>query len=148
MWATTSAMSRENVEIVRRFFDLAGPADLESVAAAENALREFAAEFAAGNFEWTTAEGGTPLRDFDAVLQSHREWLEPWEDSHQELEELLEAGDHVVAVVRLRGRAKLSGIEAEMRTHFVFSFHEGKVTRVVEQLERADALAAAGLAEI
>ena len=137
-------MSRANVEIVRRFFDLVGAADIETVTASETALRELAADVAAEDFEWITAEGGKPLRDFDAVLESHREWLEPWEEAHQELEEVLEVGDNVIAVVRLRARAKLSGIEAAMHTHFVFTFRDGKVTRVVEHLERDDALQAAG----
>ena len=144
MWATTWAMASDNVEITRRFFEMAGAADTEAVAAAEEELRELAAERTTEDFEWINAETGQPLRDFDAILASHHDWIEPWEDVHQELEELVEAGDSVVAVVRLWGRAKQSGLEAEMHTHFVFTFRQGKVARVVEYLDRDEALAAAG----
>ena len=140
-------MPSDNVEIARRFFELVGPADIESVEASEPALRELAAEHTGPDFEWVQAETGTPTREFDAILEGHRQWIEPWEEIHQELEELLDGGDAVMAVVHLRGRAKLSGVEAEMRTYFVFSFRDGKVVRVVEYLEREEALAAAGLAE-
>ena len=62
--------------------------------------------------------------------------------------ELLEVGDDkVVAVHRISGTAKQSGIESEMTYAAVYRFRDGKVSRGREYATREQALEAAGLSE-
>jgi ketosteroid isomerase-like protein len=62
--------------------------------------------------------------------------------------ELLEVGeDKVVAVNRISGTAKQSGIESEMTFAAVYTFLDGKMIRGREYATREQALEAAGLSE-
>jgi ketosteroid isomerase-like protein len=62
--------------------------------------------------------------------------------------ELLEAGkDQVVAVHRVSGTAKQSGIETEMTYAAVYTIRDRRVVRAREYLARDQALEAAGLSE-
>jgi ketosteroid isomerase-like protein len=62
------------------------------------------------------------------------------------LEELIDAGDKVVARVTMRGRGKESGAEVEMRVFSIWTLRNGKVVRVVGGYrDRSEVLAAAGL---
>jgi ketosteroid isomerase-like protein len=64
-----------------------------------------------------------------------------------ELEELIDAGEQVVAVQRLSGRGKASGIETKIRFAVVYTIRNGKIVRGREYWERAQALEAVGLRE-
>jgi ketosteroid isomerase-like protein len=66
-------------------------------------------------------------------------------DFDQHTEELIDAGDDVVAFLRWRGRGHGSGAEAEMRLATVTTLQAGKITRVRFYMDRAEALKAAGL---
>jgi ketosteroid isomerase-like protein len=59
--------------------------------------------------------------------------------------ELIDAGDQVVAVVRLHGRVKGSDQEVDMLETHVWTGRDGKATEVREYPTKADALKAIGL---
>ena len=63
-----------------------------------------------------------------------------------EIDEYIDAGDHVVApgTNRLRGR---DGVEVQARVTWLFTLRDGTVRRVALYQERAEALEAAGLSE-
>ena len=62
--------------------------------------------------------------------------------------ELIDAGeDQVVAVLRVMGRAKLSGVETDLIFATLYTTREGKIARGREYATREDALEAAGLSE-
>lgn len=61
------------------------------------------------------------------------------------LEQLLEAGDKVVALFRWHVRGRGSGAEAEAEVAAVLTFLEGKVAEIEFFLDRARAIKAAGL---
>ncbi|MFL5909501.1 MAG: nuclear transport factor 2 family protein [Gaiellaceae bacterium] len=62
--------------------------------------------------------------------------------------EPIDAGeDDVVAVIRISGRAKLSGVEAELTYAALYTFRDGKIARGREYWTRGEALEAAGLSE-
>jgi ketosteroid isomerase-like protein len=63
------------------------------------------------------------------------------------VEEIIDAGDQVVVVAHHEGRGRASGVEVDTRFYEVYKLREGKVARVDEYTERADALEAAGLSE-
>jgi ketosteroid isomerase-like protein len=64
-----------------------------------------------------------------------------------EVEERIDVGEHVIAVVKLRGRGRSSGAEVETSYAGVWTIRDGRVVRVLWLPSRADALEAVGLRE-
>jgi ketosteroid isomerase-like protein len=131
-------MSRENVEIVRSFYnawaldDLPGPID----------LMDPDIEYAnpAGAIEPGTRRGRTAFgRALERVFDG-------WETWQMEPEEFRAVGDDGVAVVvRYRARGRGSGVEVEGRESALWTIRDGRVTRYAWFHEPADAFRAAGL---
>jgi len=74
-----------------------------------------------------------------------RDWWEAWEDWELEVEELLEAGESVVAIVRQRGRSKATGLPADMHFAMVWTVRDGKQFRMRMYASPDEALEATGL---
>ena len=68
-------------------------------------------------------------------------------DFDQETEDLIDAGDKVVVLVRWRGRGKASGAQGEISLAMVWTVREQAITSVEFFLDRARALEAVGPAE-
>ena len=102
------------------------------------------------NIEWHTRDdlpdSGTH-RGHDGVGQLLSSWVEAFEDLRVDPEELIDADELVVAVVRLRGRIRGSGQDVEMEETHVWRHLDGKATEVREYQTKAEALKAVGLAE-
>ena len=81
----------------------------------------------------------------EGVRSYTRSFLEPWQRITIEAEELIEAGDNVIAAVLQRGVGEGSGIATELRYYHLWSLRAGKVIRLETFRERAPARAAAGL---
>jgi uncharacterized protein len=128
-------MSQKNVEIVRKAFEAYGRGDLAAAVAHHDDDTVF-----------SPAEEA-PIHGPDAVLAYIRRWEEPWDDYQLEPEEFIDAGDRVVAIIHFKGRGKGSGIEVDARSDQVHSLRDGKLVRMDEYLDRAEALEAAGLSE-
>jgi ketosteroid isomerase-like protein len=63
-------------------------------------------------------------------------------------EEFIDAGDHVLTSIRLSGWGRGSGVQAEMRGFAIWTFREGKLSRVTGGFrDRAEALEPASLRE-
>jgi len=73
------------------------------------------------------------------------EWLDTWDDWEFEVEELLDAGERVVAIVRQRGRSKATGVSVEMHFAQVWTLRDGKQIRMEMYSNPEEALEAAGL---
>ena len=132
-------MSQENVELVRAFL----------AAFSDRGLDAFA-EFVDPDVDWWSIEGAVDvvgeMRGLPAVRAYVADWLDTFEKLAVEPEELSDAGsDHVLAVLRLRGRAKASGIETELRYAVVYTLRHGKVVRGREYESRG--IEAVGLSE-
>jgi ketosteroid isomerase-like protein len=127
-------MSQENTELIRRLF-----------AAVDRQDWEAALGFFDPDVEWCPTEG--TFRGLEGVVSSMVEWFEPWEEHHIEAEEFSEAGDEVLAVVRLTGRGVASGVEIDQRFFQVYAVRNGRIFRMVEFVTRDQALEAAGLRE-
>lgn len=89
-------------------------------------------------------ESGTYLGTAQ-LLEYTREFLEPWSRITIAAEEITGAGDSVVASVCQRGAGSESGAVTEFRYFQVWTFRGGKVIRLENFRERAEAFAAAGL---
>jgi len=68
-----------------------------------------------------------------------------WDEYAVEVDELIDAGDQVVAVMRLSGRTNEPEID-EMRSSLL-TFRGGKIVRIEPFASKNDALEAAGLRE-
>ena len=77
-----------------------------------------------------------------------QDWFDTFDDLKVEPLEVIDAGqDQAVAVVRFGGRAKLSGVEADLTFAALYTVRDGKVARGREYWTREEALEAAGLRE-
>jgi ketosteroid isomerase-like protein len=136
-------MSQENVEIVRRMYDAVARRDAATVLT-----------FYDPEVEWDITRrpigglvGGGVYHGHEGLRSFFRKWYEAWESIAEELEELIDTGEHVIAVVTSRGRGRASGVAVETRGAAVWTIRKGKVVRVVWFSTREEALEAAGLSE-
>ena len=131
-------MSAENVEVVRRGYE-------EFLATGEPVERIMAPEFVwdMSTFhnwpERQTYEGAEGARQFLA------DWVGAWEDWQLEVKDLLDAGDHVVALVHQSGRSKTTGLEVDMDFAQVWTLDNGKQTHMRMYADPDEALRAVGL---
>jgi ketosteroid isomerase-like protein len=134
-------MSQANVEVVRRAVEAFRAGDMQRVFGMVDPA-----------VEWDLSRATTwpeqPLyRGYDDVLRFFTEWTGEWDDYEFDLEELLDAGDRVVAVVRDGGRSKTAGIKLERRHSEVWTLRDGKIVRIDLFDTKAEALEAVGLRE-
>jgi ketosteroid isomerase-like protein len=110
------------------------------------------AEFWDPDINWRAAEGAIDdvgeMHGRVAVRRYVQDWLDTFDDSSVVAEELRDVGDdRVLAIQRAKGRAKLSGVEIDLRYAVVYTLRAGKVVRAREYLSVDDALEAVGLSE-
>ena len=132
-------MSQENVEIMRAAMDAWNRGDWDE------ALKEAAPDIVLDNSsnagEWRGVHRGP-----DQVKRMWEKFVEPWESVRFEVDEFIDAGDHVVTrqTATFRGR---DGIQVEVHTAWCWTFHDGALTRLVASNDPDAALEAAGLRE-
>ncbi len=134
-------MAQENVEVVRRFYEAVNRRDLtvlDELIASEEA--EFPSVFATS--EGRVFRGRQGVRDYFAAIGA------AFVDFETEVNELIDAGeDRVVAMTRVAGRGRESGVAVDQRFAQVWTLQDGAVTRIESYLNPAEALEAAGLSE-
>ena len=133
-----AAMSEENVEIVRRINDAYLAGDFETALGLIDPDVEF---------DISMRPDGKVYRGHEGVIEGLRTWTGTWEDYSFEVTELIDAGEHVIAVDRQSGRGKGSGMPLEHSFSAVYTIRDGMVVRMAWFTNRADALEAAGLSE-
>ncbi len=132
-------MSQENVQAVRAIYDEWGKGDFRAgVERLDPGVRfSLRPEFIdAGVF--VGPEG---------VGEYMRGFLAAWTNLTIAAEELIEAGDSVVAAVRQRGVGVESDVTVEMRYFQIWTFRGEMVVRLENIWDRAQALEAVGLSE-
>jgi ketosteroid isomerase-like protein len=92
-----------------------------------------------------TEEG--PSYGLDAIRDNFEHWKVAWEELDVTIEELIDAGDRVFLTAHHRGRGRGRGVEVDTRLYSVYTLRDGKVLRIDEYADRAEALEAVGLAE-
>jgi ketosteroid isomerase-like protein len=95
--------------------------------------------------EYRPVEEASTIRGHAALIRWVERWLEAWDDAWDEVDEIIEAGEIVVAAIRVHGRGQLSGMEISQRLFDVFELRDGRVVRIREYLDPEQALEAAGL---
>jgi ketosteroid isomerase-like protein len=130
-------VAQENVELVKRL------------------LERFSET---GEPAWETLDEAIEVHDHDILDASDyrghagvgswlEDWASAWSDYTMEPEELLDAGERVIAFVLQRTTGHGSGVALERRDAMVFEVRDGKIVRLDYYNDRDQALRAAGLAE-
>jgi ketosteroid isomerase-like protein len=134
-------MSRANVEVVRGLYE-------EFTRGNWAAAAKFCDP--AVEWRWTSDQMGlTGQRSFHGLEEVGRamaEWLATWESFWAEAEEFIDAGDRVVVCVHQHGRLKGSAAVLEATQADIYTFLNGKIVRIENYADRAEALEAVGLA--
>ena len=134
-------MSRENVELVRNAFQAFNSRDVDGFL--EGAEPDLVTD-------WSRAVGPERgiFRGREQAARFVRSWWDAFDESAIIVDELIDAGDHVVAVFHGRQRGRGSGAVVEGRgSALVWSFREGRVVAATLYQQRYEALEAVGLAE-
>jgi ketosteroid isomerase-like protein len=136
-------MSRENVEIVRRCFDVLNRERLDVVLNEIDVACDPAIEI---------RQGAGRLPDLNRFRG--REAVKAWFaailgtlDTHFETDEFIDAGDSVVVLFRQISRGRASGVELTNPFAAVYELRDGKIIYMDIFRTRAEALAAVGLRE-
>jgi ketosteroid isomerase-like protein len=90
---------------------------------------------------------GETYRGHEGFRRAWMRAIEPWESIEARLEWVKDAGDNVVSCHWGRMQGKGSGIEAEIRYAYVWTFEDGKVIRCKSFVDPDAALEAAELRE-
>ena len=131
-------MSQENVEVVGAIYDAFNRGDTDAILELVDPLvcvEDHAV------IDGATYNGRTGVLSFLAFQ------AEAFDARSAELEELVEAGDAIVSVIRLRGEGPLTGIPLEGRFSHVWQIASGMVRRLRVYASKEEALEAAGLRE-
>ena len=134
-------MLRENVEVVRRWYEAVSRSDLAALMESVSSDAEFVNEILGDTYR-----GREQIRKmFEAIWEVAEEYrVEP--------EELIEHGDQIVVSVRVSGRfrhtglSEREGMRAEHMAH-VLTIRNGKIVRNHVCRDKARALEAAALGE-
>jgi ketosteroid isomerase-like protein len=135
-------MSEENVERVRDAVVAYNRGDLDA----------FLDEYWTDDIDYRAVEGAPddhgPIHGKAEMRAYMQDWFDTFDDLKVEPLEVIDAGqDQAVAVVRFGGRAKLSGVEADLTFAVVYTLRDGKVARGREYWTKEQALEVAGLSE-
>ena len=130
-------MSRENVEVVRRIYDQYAAGDIDGLLSKVDPEIEF-------DLSDRLPDEGLH-RGREAYRQFLKRTFELWADFQVEVEELLDGGDAVVAIIHTTATGRASGIEIDERVGHVFWLRDEIPYRFKVFSDRSEALAAAGL---
>ena len=128
-------MSQENVELARK------------------ALEQF---IATGEPAWHVTHRDVEVYDHDimdgedyrghaGVVRWLEDWSSAWAEFSMEPEEFIDAGERVVAVVRMRAKGRSSGLVLDRQDAVVQEVRDGMIVRIDYYNNRAQALEAVGL---
>src|SRR5687768_520566 len=112
-------MSQENVEVVRRMLDAWASGDRDTARAAYDE-----------NVVYIFPPLDAPVSHGVAAMERALEmWRRTWEDYSLEIDEVIDAGDHVIVVQTQRGRGKASGAEVELTSASLYTLLGSKIVR-------------------
>ena len=132
-----AAMSQENVEIVRDAYARYNAGERSP----ELWFWHPDAEYHAAREDPDSAVH----RGIDAIRQQFASWHEAYPDLRVDVLDARGNGDLVLLWVRFVGHGAASGIPLEMELAHLYTMRDGKAAKVVEYMDRDEALEAAGL---
>ena len=132
-------MSGGNVEVVRRAFE-----------ALERSGVAGLLEYCSPEIEYRVRYDLPDARTYhghDGVRALAADWQAMFEEFRLEPQALIDAGDSVVAVMRISGRGASSGVETGNPYAALCSVRESRLWRITDYPTKEEALEAAGLSE-
>jgi uncharacterized protein len=131
-------MPEGNVEVVRALYEAMNERDVERCTALTHS-----------DAEWISDPrlGMAPRQGRDAVLSFFLDQAEMFEDVRIEVERLSDAGDRVLAFIRITAQGRASGAGVDISIGHVWTVRDGLVVRGEGYGDRDEALRAAGLSE-
>lgn len=133
-------MSRENVELVARFYEPA-TSKAELLSAMPRTMG-----FCHPQVEWTSREDGLTYRGREGVREALERWLESFEEYRYEVERIIDCGGNDVLVVGLEvGKGAMSGADVRSVNHELLTVRDGMIVRFREFYDEGRSLGAAGL---
>ena len=130
-------MSQESVEIVRDMYEAFNRGELP--------VASFTTDFELDASD-VVADASGVVRGIEAAGNEMQAYWKTFDSFRVEMEEVIHADDeHVVGIVRDRGRIPGSDAEISNRFFNVFTFRDGRIARMSFHTDRSRALAAAGL---
>jgi ketosteroid isomerase-like protein len=136
-------VSRENVEIFREVLALAAQAR-------ESGKRPPHTDLVAPDAEIDLSR---PVfnpeihRGIKGLVRLNDELREVWKEWRITPERYVDVGDRVVVIATVHGRGRRSGAKAEVRSAWIWTLLDGRVTRVEIGLDPREALKVVGLDE-
>ena len=130
-------MSQANVEIVRRAHQALNGGDMDALVVLCDV--DFRLDMSDRVFNPAVYAGHDGIRRF------YSEVCDVWASYVWEPEELMEAGDNVVALLRSIATGQGSGVEVERRTAMVWTVRQGRATALRFFRDCNEALKAVGL---
>lgn len=147
-------MSQQDVELVRALLAPFEQGDLIPMwrddaifaglleATGDRFTPDFECVFVRDDIKRSTYDGVEGLR------AAWLDWLEPWASYHAGVEEVVDAGGgRVVVLTRDHARPKGASAEVDFLGAPIWTVRDGKIARIEFYFNRAEGLAAAGLAE-
>jgi ketosteroid isomerase-like protein len=140
-------MSEENVEIVRRVYDLVlAPGGLADPSTAEVVPDLFDPDVEVRQMSSVLDSAGD-FHGYQGLADVAREVVQASPDVGYAIEEIRAAGDQVATASRVFGKGRLSGAPFERRIGQLFTLRNGRVVRLEVFDDPAEAFRAAGLSE-
>jgi ketosteroid isomerase-like protein len=130
-------VSEEDIATIRRAAAAFNARDVDALAAELDPEAEL--EPLRGQLE------GKRYRGHDGVREMFADFDEDWEYLRLEIDDVREAGEHVVLMGRLLSRGRASGVDLEVPIGFVWRLRDGKLVHGKTYSDQADALRAVGL---
>ena len=129
----------ERAELVRRLTDAVDRQDLDAILDLVHPEIEFVSLIA--SLSDRVYRGPSGVRDwFDDINEA-------WSSVSRTVEDVIDAGDRLVVLYRLRSVGRESGLELDTPIGAVWEFRDGKVARVESYGDPAKALRTAGVEE-
>ena len=131
-------MSEQNIELARAYADAFATGGLDAIAG-----------FWDPEINWRAAEGAPDdvgeIQGIAAMRRYVQDWVDMFDDFRVVPDEIRDIGDgRVIAVLRIAGRAKISGLETELRFAAVYVIRGDKIVRGREYMTLEEALNAVG----
>jgi uncharacterized protein len=136
---TGLAMSQDNVELVRRAFHAHQRRDDEAVFPLCDPGIEIE--------DYPEMPSPTPYCGLRGVEEFFNDRRAVFPAQNVEVEEWIDAGESVIAVLHVRARGRQSGVPLDFRQAQVWTVQNGKLTRLRIYQEKVQALEAVGLRE-
>jgi ketosteroid isomerase-like protein len=133
-------MSQENVELVRKLCDVYN----ERTFAENLDLIEPDIVWDLSRVELPDGSTYTGRFELSGFVET---WEEGFESEHVEIEEIVDAGDRVITMIRHSGRGKLSQIEVDQHYAMVWTLRSGRAARMDMYPTREEAFEAVGLSQ-